>query len=322
MKLKIILFTGALVAVFFAAPVCAQSLQRVRIAYASSGLNYADLFLAKDKGFFREEGIEPQLIQMSSNIAITATMAGEIDGQASVGSALRAMQRGAPLRVVTVTLRRPLYWLVVRSELRSIKELKGKTAAVSSVGGSQQLRAKGMLAAGGLDPDKDVTYVQISDQATQLQALVSNSVQITALSPPWVAVARDKFKMNVLDSALERFAGVDSGLAVPIKFLQENRELLKRILRARARGNRLYLDNEQEAVDLVARLYRVDQKTALDSVRAARPAFTTNGIPRDEEIKEHLAVDAQMLKLPKPASPAELFDFSVQREVIRELGLK
>lgn len=297
-------------------------LQRVRIAYASSGLNFADLFLAKDKGYFRDEGLEPQLIQMSSNIAITAAIAGEVDGQASIASALRAMQRGAPLRVVAVTLRRPIFWLVVRPEFRSIKELKGKTAAVSTIGGSQHTRAKGMLALGGLDAEKDVNYIQIGDQATQLQALVSNSVQITALSPPWVAVARDKFKMNILDSALERFAGIDSGLAVPAKVLQERPDLVKRMLRARAKGNRLYLENEQEATNLVARLYNVDGKTALESVRAAKPAFTTTGIPTDDEIKEHLAADAQILKLPKPAAPAELFDFTLQREIVREFGLK
>src|SRR5262247_3419819 len=72
--------------------------QRIRIAYSSTGVNYADLFLAKEKGFFREEGLEPQLIQMSSNIAITANIAGELDGQAAIGSAIRAIQRGAPLR--------------------------------------------------------------------------------------------------------------------------------------------------------------------------------------------------------------------------------
>jgi len=294
----------------------------VRIAYASSGLNFADLFLAKDKGFFREEGLEPQLIQMSSNIAITAAIAGEVDGQASIASALRAMQRGAPLRVVAVTLRRPIFWLVVRPEFRSIKELKGKTAAVSTIGGSQHTRAKGMLSLGGLDAEKDLSYMQIGDQATQLQALISNSVQITALSPPWVAVARDKFKMNILDSALERFAGIDSGLAVPVKLLQERPDLVKRMLRARAKGNRLYLENEQEATNLVARLYNVDSKTALESVRAARPAFTTNGIPNDDEIKEHLAADALILKLAKPVAPAELFDFTLQREIVREFGLK
>ena len=297
-------------------------LQRVRIAYSSTGVNYVDLFLGKEKGYFREEGLEPQFIQMSSNIAITANIAGELDGQAAIGSAMRAIQRGAPLRVVSVTLRRPLFWLVVRPEYRSIKELKGKVLGISTIGGSQHLRAKGMLAAGGLDPEREITSIQINDQTMQLQALVSNSVQITALSPPWVAVARDKFKMNILDSALERFAGVDSGLAVPLKLLQERSELLKKILRARAKGNRYYLENEKEGSEFLARLYKVDFKIALESYRSSKPAFTGNGIPTDDEIKEHLATDAQILKLPRPVSPSEVFDFSMQREVIRELGIK
>jgi ABC-type nitrate/sulfonate/bicarbonate transport system substrate-binding protein len=298
------------------------SLQRVRIGYASSGVNFADLFLARDKGFFRDEGLEAQLIQMSSNLAITAAISGELDGQASIASAMRAIQRGAPLRVVAVTLRRPLFWLVARPEYRSVKDLKGKIVAVTTIGGSQYLRAKGMLALGGLDGEKDVTYVQISDQATQLQALANNSVHATALSPPWVAVARDKFKMNILDSALERFAGIDSGLAVPLMLLQEKRDLIKKIVRARAKGNRAFLENEQEAGDLLARMYRVDRKTALESLRASRPAFTSNGIPTEDEIKEHLAADGQILKLPRPASPADIFDFSLQREVVQELGIK
>jgi ABC-type nitrate/sulfonate/bicarbonate transport system substrate-binding protein len=296
--------------------------QRVRIAYSSTGVNYVDLFLAKEKGYFREEGLEPQFIQMSTNLAITANIAGELDGQAAVGSAIRAVLRGAPLRVVVVTLRRPLFWLVVRPEYRSIKELKGKVLGISTIGGSQHTRAKGMLAAGGLDAEKEVTSIQISDQTMQLQALINNSVQITALSPPWVALARDKFKMNVLDSALERFAGIDSGLAVSFKLLQEKPDLIKKILRARAKANRYYLENEGEGSEFLARLYKVDLKIALESYRSSKPAFTSNGIPTDDEIKEHLASEAQILKLSKPASPSEIFDFSLQREVTRELGIK
>jgi ABC-type nitrate/sulfonate/bicarbonate transport system substrate-binding protein len=124
------------------------SLHKVRIAYASSGINYADIFLAKEKGFYREEALEPQFIQMSSSIAITASISGELDGQASIGSAIRAVQRGAPLRVVAVTLRRPLYWLVVRPEYRSFRDLKGKVLGISTIGGSQHSRAKAMLSMG------------------------------------------------------------------------------------------------------------------------------------------------------------------------------
>jgi ABC-type nitrate/sulfonate/bicarbonate transport system substrate-binding protein len=297
-------------------------LQKVRIGYASSGINYADIFLAKEKGFYREEGLEAQFIQMSSAIAITAGISGELDGQASIGSAIRAVQRGAPLRVVAVTLRRPLYWLVVRPEYRSFKDLKGKVLGISTIGGSQHSRAKAMLAMGGLDPDKDITSIQINDQTMQLQALVSNAVQVIALSPPWVAVARDKFKMTILDSALEKFAGIDSGLAVPLRLLQEKPDQVKKMLRARAKGNRYFLENEQEGSAFLARLYSVDTKTALESYRASMPAFTRTGIPTDAEIKEHLANDAQTLKLPEPIHPSKIFDFSLQSDVLRELGIK
>jgi NitT/TauT family transport system substrate-binding protein len=318
-----ILALFASVFVLVSEPARAQiPLQKVRIAYSSSGVNYIDLFLGKEKGYFREEGLEPQLIQMSSNIAITANIAGELDGQAAIGSAIRAIQRGAPLRVVVVTLRRPLFWLVVRPEYRSVKELKGKVLGISTIGGSQHLRAKGMLAAGGLDVEKDITSIQINDQTMQLQALVTNSIQITALSPPWVAVARDKFKMNILDSALERFAGIDSGLVVSLKLLQEKPDLVKKILRARAKGNRFYLENEREGSEFLARLYKVDFKAALESYRASKPAFTSTGIPTDDEIKEHLANDAQALKLPEPVPPSKIVDFSLQRDVLRELGIK
>ena len=193
---------------------------------------------------------------------------------------------------------------------------------ISTIGGSQHLRAKGMLSAGGLDAEKDITSIQINDQTMQLQALASNSVQITALSPPWVAVARDKFKMNILDSALDRFAGIDSGLVVSLKLLQEKPDLVKKILRARAKGNRYYLENEREGSEFLARLYKVDFKTALESYRASKPAFTSTGIPTDDEIKEHLLSDAQLLKLAEPVPASRILDFTLQRDVLRELGIK
>ncbi len=104
--------------------------------------------------------------------------------------------------------------------------------------------------------------------------------------------------------------------------MQEKPDLVKKILRARAKGNRYYLENEREGSEYLARLYKVDFKTALESYRASKPAFTNTGIPTDDEVKEHLLSDAQILKLSKPASPSEIFDFSLQREVTRELGIK
>src|SRR5262249_21624269 len=130
------------------------SLQKVTLSYSSSGITSIEFFIARERKFFQEEGLEPLLIQMSANTAIAAGVTGELTGLSSIGSAIRAIQRGAPLRVVSVSLRRPIFWLVSRPEYRSVKDLKGKVLATATIGGSQHTAAKKMISLGGLDPDK------------------------------------------------------------------------------------------------------------------------------------------------------------------------
>jgi ABC-type nitrate/sulfonate/bicarbonate transport system substrate-binding protein len=171
-----------------------QTPQKITVSYSSSGITSIEFFIAREKKFFQEEGLEPLLIQMSANTAIAAGVTGELTGLSSIGSAIRAIQRGAPLRVVSVSLRRPIFWLVSRSEYRSMKDLRGKVLATATIGGSQHTAAKKMLSLGGLDPDKDLTTIAGGEESRHLQGLVSNTVQVAAISPPWVLLARDKYK--------------------------------------------------------------------------------------------------------------------------------
>ena len=141
-------------------------LQKVTLSYSSSGITSIEFFIAKEKKFFQEEGLEPLLIQMSANTAIAAGVTGELTGLSSIGSAIRAIQRGAPLRVVSVSLRRPIFWLVSRPEYRSVKDLKGKVLATATIGGSQHTAAKKMISLGGLDPDKDLTTIAGGEESS------------------------------------------------------------------------------------------------------------------------------------------------------------
>jgi hypothetical protein len=72
----------------------------------------------------------------------------------------------------------------------------------------------------------------------------------------------------------------------------------------------------------LAKYLSVDLNTALETYRISRAAFTTDGIPTDTELTEYLKEDAQILGLPAPVSVAKVFDFTLQREVNRELGAK
>ena len=297
-------------------------LQKVTLSYSSSGITSIEFFIAKEKKFFQEEGLEPLLIQMSANSAIAAGVTGELNGLSSIGSAIRAIQRGAPLRVVSVSLRRPIFWLVSRPEYRSVKDLKGKLLATATIGGSQHTAAKKMISLGGLDPDKDLTTIAGGEESRHLQSLVSNTVQVSAISPPWVLLARDKYKMNVLDSAVDKYASIQNGLAVGVKTLQEKSDLVKKLLRAKAKAARYFEQNEREVSEMLAKMWNTDLATALESYRLSKPAFTVTGIPTDEEIKEYLLLDSQILKLPQPVTPSSVFDFTIQREVDKELGIK
>jgi ABC-type nitrate/sulfonate/bicarbonate transport system substrate-binding protein len=307
---------------------CAQHLaaqaplQKLSISMSSTGMPSIQLFIAREKGFFREEGFEPQLIRMSANAAIAAGVAGELDALGSVGSAVRGIMRGVPLRVISVDLRRPIFWLVSRGEFRSAKELKGKVLGIVTINGSQHSAVRKMLAIHGVDSDKELTFSQVGDEATQLQALVSNSIQVAGLTPPYVFMAHDKFKMNVLESSIDKFASIQQGIGVQIKTLQEQPDWLRRLLRVKAKATRFFHENEKETAAILARIWKSDLATATEWYRRCKPAFTQNGIPADDEIKEFLAEEAQALKLGETVPPSRVFDFSLQRAVNKELGIK
>jgi ABC-type nitrate/sulfonate/bicarbonate transport system substrate-binding protein len=179
-----------------------------------------------------------------------------------------------------------------------------------------------MLAIHGVDSDKELTFVQVGDESSQVQALVSNSIQVAALTPPYVFLARDKFKMNVLESSIDKFPSIQQGIGVQVKTFQEQPDWLRRLLHVKAKATRFFHENEKETVDLLARMWKSDVRTATEWYRRCKPAFTPAGIPTDEEIKEFLADEAQALKLAEFVPPSKIFDFSLQRAVNRELGIK
>ena len=304
-------------------PLYAQgSLQRVSLTYSSRSIASIDLFIAQDRGFFRDEGLDAQLIQVRATAAIAALVSGEVHALGSIGSAIRAIPRGAPIRVLAVSLRRPVFWLVSRPELKSYSELKGKIMGTTTLGGSQHTAGVRLLRKAGLNPEKDVTVVLGGDVPTQLQALINGSIQIGILSPPTVIVARDKYKMNILGSAMDEFTSIQNGLAVLDKNVNDQRNVIKRILRARAKGNRYFHQNERGTSEVLAKYLNVDFQTALETYRISRPAFTVNGIASDDEVSEYLKSDAQILGLPAPIAASKVFDFSLQREINQELGVK
>ncbi|HSK30580.1 MAG TPA: ABC transporter substrate-binding protein [Candidatus Limnocylindria bacterium] len=318
-----IYFGGLLSLCFSSAAPAQQNLERIAITYPSRSIASVDLYIAQDRGFFRQEGLQAEVVQVRGNIGVTALLSGDAHAINNVGTLIRAMERSdLPAKVVSQSLKKNLFWLVTRQEIKSIAELKGKVFGTTTLGGSQHLAAVRFLQRAGLDPDKDITVVIGGDVPAQLQSLVSGVIQLAALSPPTVILARDKFKLRIHGSTLEDVPNLQNGLGVSERLLRERRDLVKRILRARSRAHRYFWENERGTAEVLAKFLNVELPVAVESYRLARPAFTTNGLATDKEVEEFLRADAEILKLREPVPAAKIFDFSLQREVNQELGIK
>jgi len=296
--------------------------ERVRITYASRSVSSVLLFIAQDRGFFKEDSLDPQIILTRGTTAIAAAVAGDVEAIHIMGTAIRGILRGLPLKVLAVNQKLPLFWLVTRPELKSFNDLKGRVMAVTTIGGSQQLAGFYMLRKGGIDPNKEITSVVSGDVPAQLQALVAGPIHMTVLSPPTVIVARDRYKLNLLATTSGEYVQFISGLIASQKALNERPGLIKRTLRALTKANSYFISNEKGSAEVLAKYLNVDFSVALETYRLSRSAFTPNGIPTDKELEEHLKSDADALQLKEAVKPSAVFDFSLQREVNRELGVK
>lgn len=300
-----------------------HNLDRIVITYPSRSIASVDLYIAQERGFFRQEGLLADVVQVRGNIGVTALLSGDAHAVNNVGTVIRAMERSdLPVKVITQSLKKNLFWLVTKPEVKSLSELKGKIFGTTTFGGAQHLAAARLLQKAGLNPDKDITVVIGGDVPAQLQSLVSGTIQLAALSPPTVILARDKFKLKIHGSTLDDLPNLQNGLAFTEKMLREKRELVRRILRARSRAHRYFWENERGSAEVLANYLKVELPVALESYRLARPAFTTNGLATDKEVEDFLRADAEVLKLKEPVPAARIFDFSLQKEVNQELGIK
>ena len=300
----------------------AQDLGKLTVAYSSRSIAPIDYFIAEQNGFFKAEGLDVRLVQIRANVAVMATLASEVDVLGSITTAISAAQRGAPIKVLAVTLHRPLFWLVARPEFKNISDLKGKVLGVVSLGGAQHTALRYMLREGRLNPDTDATTIVAGDVPTQLQSLASNAIQAAALSPPIVIVARDRFKMNVLASVLQEYPTIQNGVAVTEKTLKAQPKAMRALLKARAKASRQFHENPQVPIDVIAKVLQVDKDTARETYLLSKPGFTQNGIISEKDAREYLKGDAERQKLKEPLPVSRLFDFSLQEEINAELGLR
>ena len=183
----LLLSAGVVLAAQTQAPVA-----NVTIAYTSISPQYAPVWIAKEAGFFKNNGINAQLVYMRGGILATqALVSNDVNFiNAGGGGVVDAVLGGAEIFIVASPINQEPQVLVAKKEIKEIVQLKGKKLAVNSLAGPSLLSLKMILAASGLDADRDVSYLVTGPSASRFGALQLGQVDATTLTPPFTSAAR------------------------------------------------------------------------------------------------------------------------------------
>jgi NitT/TauT family transport system substrate-binding protein len=157
--------------------------QKIRIAYSSRSNTITPFYIAASKGFFREEGLQVELIQVSPRLGAMAVMNGDVSFTTSFTSTFRGILQRLPLKLVLVALKKGIYFLVVRPEIKDVQDLKGKKLGVATLRGTDSLVAEELLRSKGFNPVL-LQQLVVGETPLRAQALVAGVVQVVSLSPP------------------------------------------------------------------------------------------------------------------------------------------
>ena len=292
----------------------ATALEEVLVSYAGPTVTFLPAEVARQRGFLREQNLDMKLLLTRSEADRAALVSGSVDYTLRAGSSFVSAARGLPVKIVFVGTLRPFWGLVVRPEIKSVSELKGKSVGVPGLLGAQQISAKVILKHYGLDPERDVVY-RVVDSGTRIAAIKSGSLD-SSMMDYGEAFRAKKAGLKMLVNAADLHGLLAGGLAVNTKKLKEKPDQVKRMLKAMTQALRYIQENLDGTQQVMMDWLKLDSEMAADIYQMAKNNYTKNGM-MDEATVDPLVAPMLAEAGIKNVAPSQLVDFTLLREVVK-----
>jgi NitT/TauT family transport system substrate-binding protein len=300
-----------------------SSRKKIRVSLSSNNVALLPTFAAVDRGFFRDEGFDVELIQMAATLASTALMTGDLDYNGAATGVISAAVQGRPMKVLTFTVSRPLLFLMSRKEIKEPRDLRGKKVAGSTPGASATLLAVQALRQLGLEPGRDVSILPMGGTAAgRLAVLESGTVDAALLSVPENFFAKEK-GFNELLFLGENIEFAQAGLGATDKRIKENPDEVYRVVRAQLRTVVFLLDKSRhgEIVELIIKRWKLsDRRMAESMLQDLLRVLARDAKVTPASIQSLIDSAREGAKVTRPIKIEEVTDFSFLERARRELG--
>ena len=288
-----------------------------RIAYVSRSTLDMPFIIARDRGFFREEGLEPEFIFMKAIQTVQAMLAGGVDFGTATGTAISAAVNGADVRVVFALSDKPSFDLIAAPAITSVAQLRGKKIGISAPGSLTEIIARQIFIANKIPLDQ-VTMLPLGTSDITWVALKAGTIDATMLQIPQNFIAVDEGYRKIAAGA-DVYRAVQGGLTTTKSVINDKPELVTKVIRATQKALRLFRADKKYATDFIRGPFldmgKDRDKYAERVYEAALGYLSTTGTVDDKLQREMITTAAQRTKLAQPPPPERVFDFSFAQKV-------
>jgi NitT/TauT family transport system substrate-binding protein len=319
-----------LLAMLAAAPLlprAAQAAESIKVAAPETPPSFHNLYLqvAWEKGIFAKNGIEvADFMQLKGGpLATQAVVGGQVDVTATdVEGILHAVVSGYPVRAVSAPAAKLSYVIVVRSDIKSFADLKGKPFAISRPGALSQYISFPFLTRAGLEPS-DIRWVGVGSSQDRMRALMADRVKAAVLYIDTAVAAKDNADVKILAQVSDLNPLYPHELLlVRESDITNNPEKVTRIVQSIMEACRFLATRKEESIDLWLK-YAGGERGAAEEAYArlmAMKAWGVNGGMTKEKLDAAMDISLQNKAIDKPIPLQDWADFRFQEEALRRLG--
>jgi NitT/TauT family transport system substrate-binding protein len=290
------------------------ALEEVTASYAGPTITFLPAEVARQRGFFREQNLDIKYLLTRTEADRAALASGNLDYTLRAGSTFLSAARGLPVRVIFLGTTKPFWGLVVRPEIKSIRDLKGKSLGVPGLLGSQHISARDILRQNGLDADRDVIY-RVVEVGARIAAVQAGSVD-SSMMDYGEAFRAKKFGLKMLANAADFHGLLAGGVGANVRKLREQPDQVRRFLKAMVQALKYMQENSEGTQQVMMSFLKIDHETAREIYQMSINNFTRNGTVEESTMNplvERLLADAGI----KGVTVSQLVDFAPLNQVLK-----
>jgi ABC-type nitrate/sulfonate/bicarbonate transport system substrate-binding protein len=292
-------------------------LDPVRIGYVSRSILDMPFIIARDRGYFREEGLEPELIFMKAAQTIPAMLAGGIDVGTATGTAVAAAVSNVDVRVIFALTDKPSFDLLAHPSITTLQQMRGKKLGITAFGALAEILARNIFIANKILPEQ-VTFLPLGTSDVLYIALKTGTIDATMLQIPQTFLAQDE-GFRKLAAGADFYRAVQGGLTTTKATINERPELITKMIRVTQRSLRQIRADRKFAVEFIKGPYLdlgKDRERFAERIYDAAVQYYLQSGAVDEKVqREMIAVAAQRIKPKELAPPERVFDFSFAQKI-------